>query len=89
MPYIKKQEREKFAKVLQEFSELQKNTNLSSGDMNYLLTSILLEFSKKNQVNYAKYNEIIGVLECCKLEFYRKIITPYEKQKISENGSLE
>ena len=29
------------------------------------------------------------MLECCKLEYYRKVAAPYEDQKEFENGAVE
>ena len=37
---------------------------------------------------YTDYNEIIGFLECCKLEYYRKKAGPYEDVKEQENGPV-
>jgi hypothetical protein len=31
---------------------------------------------------------MIGILECCKLELYRKKAAPYENEKELENGSV-
>jgi hypothetical protein len=39
-------------------------------------------------VRYANVNEMIGALECCKLELYRILIAPYEDVKIDENGGV-
>lgn len=36
----------------------------------------------------SKKSEIIGALECCKLELYRRIAAPYEDIKIGENGDV-
>ena len=56
------------------------------GLLNFSLTEIL------NQVfpdaRYTDYNEIIGFLECCKLEYYRKKAGPYEDVKEQENGPV-
>ena len=38
--------------------------------------------------NYALYNAVIGVLECAKMELYRRQISPYEDRKIAENGDV-
>jgi hypothetical protein len=34
------------------------------------------------------YNDVIGALECCKLELYRRMVAPYENTKIKENGDV-
>ncbi len=39
-------------------------------------------------MNYSKANELVGVLECVKQEFYRRQVVPYEEEKIRENGDL-
>ena len=31
---------------------------------------------------------LIGVLECAKLELYRRVAAPYEDDKIDENGDV-
>jgi len=33
-------------------------------------------------------NEVIGVLECAKLELYRRVAAPYEERKRIENGEV-
>ena len=38
--------------------------------------------------NYADINSAIGVLECAKLELYRRQAAPYEDKKIEENGEV-
>ena len=57
------------------------------GNLNYIITMILSKALGENP-NYARFNEIIGVLECCKLEMYRRKIAKYEEQKIKENGDV-
>ena len=88
MPYIAKSERVKFESILNDFSKILEVNDLSAGDMNFLLTSLLYRFSKKTTPNYKKYNEIIGVFECAKIEFYRRLISEYEEKKIKENGDF-
>ena len=41
-----------------------------------------------DKVRYSDLNEIIGMLECCKHEFYRMVAAPYENIKLLENGSV-
>lgn len=33
-------------------------------------------------------SDLLGVFECVKLEFYRRIVAPYEDAKIAENGDV-
>jgi len=64
-----------------------KDTNYTSGDVNYVITSVLKGLTKDN-LCYETINKLVGVLECAKLEYYRRVATPYEQQKISENGDV-
>ena len=59
------------------------------GDFNYAFTKILVEsYNLKNDPRYKKINEVIGLLECCKIELYRKFGAPYEDIKEAENGPV-
>jgi len=60
----------------------------SSGDLNFVLTKVCLEYIENKKESYQTYNDIVGALECCKLEMYRRAIAPYEDKKIIENGDL-
>jgi broad-specificity NMP kinase len=97
MPYIKKEAREKFALTTkndlgdqihiadpEDMARLCKN----SGELNYLITSIIHEYLSMEHESYSAYNEVIGVLECAKLELYRRKVSPYEDEKIKENGDV-
>lgn len=57
-------------------------------ELNYVFTETIAQYLQKNGASYAVYNEIIGALECCKLELYRRKIAPYEDIKIRENGDV-
>lgn len=61
---------------------------LKAGDLNYLLTMDCLEYLSANKECYQTYNDIIGALESCKLEFYRRMVLPYENKKARENGDV-
>jgi hypothetical protein len=84
MPYIKQTRREELLSKMQDLLLVKKN----QGDLNYIISKILHSHLLSNGCNYATCNDIIGVLECAKLEFYRKIVSPYEDTKILENGDL-
>ncbi len=61
------------------------------GELNYILTKTCLKYLSTNPQyipTYDDYNAIMGVLECCKLEFYRRAVATYEDKKIIENGDV-
>lgn len=59
----------------------------SPGDMNYYITKAIADWLP-DYPSYADFNTVIGVLECAKLELYRRMVAPYEDQKIEENGDV-
>lgn len=87
MPYINEEIRKVWMNMgLEELLNYMKRST-PPGDLNYIITMILSKALGENP-NYARFNEIIGVLECCKLEMYRRKIAEYENQKIKENGDV-
>jgi hypothetical protein len=58
------------------------------GQLNYVISSILNREISEKGLSYTTINTLIGVLECAKLELYRRIATHYEDTKIVENGDV-
>jgi len=82
MPYVKQDIRQEIFGT--ETSRLPKD----AGELNYVFTTLALLYLSGTDKKYADYNEIIGVLECVKQEFYRRAVTPYEDIKSEENGDV-
>lgn len=82
MPYIAQEDRHFFNTHIKRLSEEIK----TPGELNYVITKLILLLIKKE--SYAKYNEVIGVLECVKLELYRMQIAKYEEIKKEQNGEI-
>lgn len=61
---------------------------LTPGELNYVVSDIVDDYLRENGVSYNTINEVIGVLECAKLELYRRIAAPYEDRKLKENGDV-
>lgn len=101
MPYIKNSERAELnlqikdlADRLAEVSSM--NDGFIGGRLNYTITKLVLEYFESVKkiegnfnITYADWNEILGALECCKLELYRRHISPYEDEKIQQNGDVK
>ena len=85
MPYIKKEDRRKFDKVI--LNNLSKLVE-TDGELNYCVSLLLHSILEKRGINYQNMNNLIGTLECVKLELYRKVVSPYEEAKIDENGTV-
>ena len=58
------------------------------GELNYMLTRIILAYLDTAGMNYATLNTVMGVLECVKQELYRRVAVPYEDKKRTENGDV-
>lgn len=89
MPYIKYRDRHKFkTDTKDDLDELVAKKCYNAGDLNYIISSILKRYIHEKNLSYAVLNEVIGVLECAKLEMYRRVAVPYEDKKIEENGDI-
>lgn len=94
MPYVNKDIREELEYPLNVMSGhleslLLNNKENRAGILNYVITSLIdSAYGPLVDAKYKDYNEAIGMLECCKLEFYRKAVSPYEDLKERENGKV-
>lgn len=60
----------------------------SAGDLNYAITKLITHYLDNFGHRYEHFNAVIGVLECAKLEVYRRVVAPYEDEKKEENGDV-
>ena len=58
------------------------------GELNYVITKILVQYIDNHGLNYHVINDILGALEGAKLEFYRRVAVPYENSKLATNGDV-
>lgn len=58
------------------------------GELNYAFTSIINCYLSDNGLSYDSINDIVGAIECAKLELYRRIAAPYEDKKKDQNGEV-
>ena len=58
------------------------------GELNYKFTRLCQQYIKDKGEKYQYYNDIIGALEACKLELYRRAVSTYEDTKVNENGDV-
>lgn len=78
MPYINQTQREAL--------KGRKPNNV--GEVNYVITTAVDEYIADYGLSYERINAMIGVLECAKLELYRRIAAPYENGKIADHGDV-
>ena len=86
MPYIKPEYRGWIETGISELLDaIEIDESSKDGKLNYAITRLIDELYEPS---YSQYNRAIGVLECVKLELYRRLVAPYEDTKISENGDV-
>lgn len=62
------------------------------GILNYVITNLLTtvpDQANNGNWNYSTINSVVGMLECVKQEFYRRLASPYEDECISKNGDID
>ena len=82
MPYIPPYDRTKLDEAMENLDPI------NAGELNYVITTILLDYLGAKGAGYNWMNEVVGVLECVKLELYRRALAPYEDQKAKINGDV-
>ena len=87
MPYITDEEKKDLDRSIKTLSTLLRKGDFR-GRLNYSISSIFNNLIQGNGLSYRLINDFIGVLECVKLESYRRIATPYEDSKIVANGDI-
>lgn len=60
----------------------------TSGELNYLISDLLVKYLDKHKLSYQTCNDIVGALDNAKAEFKRRVQDPYEDTKITENGDI-
>ena len=58
------------------------------GELNYAITKMLVQYIDNHGLSYHVINDILGALEGAKLEFYRRVVVPYENTKLALNGDV-
>jgi hypothetical protein len=93
MPYITQNYRDELDALIDAFADKVNEIHARNpeqtrdGLLNYSVTRILNKTFP--DARYHDYNEIIGFLECCKLEYYARKVAPYEILKATQNGEVQ
>jgi len=90
MPYINPEDRDTYDDALKSLiDDLVHSGENWRGELNYFISSVLSALIDEwDGPRYAQINDMIGVLECIKLELYRRVAAPYEDLKADENGDV-
>jgi hypothetical protein len=88
MPYIKQERRAAIDPDLQKLIKFLKAIGMKKGDMNYVMTKMCQEYVAHHGKSYDHLSDVTGMLNDVKTEFERKVVAPYEEEKIVENGEI-
>ena len=86
MPYIPQNDRVHLDKYIKELVAIINTSSKKEGMTNYIITRLIM--GGLFPVCYADYNGAIGVLECCKMELYRRKVALYENKAMVDNGDI-
>lgn len=81
MPYIAPKDRHVLDQAVNRLPE-----KMKVGEVNYTVSRLCDMYLSDHGLSYTNVNNLIGALECIKLELYRRIAEPYEDEKMAENG---
>ena len=59
-----------------------------AGTLNFVIFRLVHRIISTRGESYARYNGLIGAIECCKQELYRRCVGPYEDKAIERNGDV-
>lgn len=87
MPYITEKEREEYKEPLFILMRRLANKGWKPGHLNYVIYQ-MVSASFRSKPSYTRGNRVLGVLSAVGHEFYRRLLAPYEDEKIEENGDV-
>lgn len=91
MPYIKKAQRSPIDKFLDGLIVILVNTTskgkVNNGQTVYTIYKLLRQIYGEG--NFETKSNALKVLESAKLEYYRRVMAPYEDSKIASNGDVK
>ena len=80
MPYLREKQRRE---------QLDSGGGADNGaELHYQFCRMADAYLHRFGLTYANINEVIGAIECAKLEIYRRVAAPYEDQKAVANGDV-
>lgn len=94
MPYIDKNRRDVLVNIPEELDFSGHNILIdmerieSPGEIQYVIAEILNDYVARKGLRYQVLNDVMGALAGAQMEFYRKVVAPYESEKEEANGGI-
>ena len=87
MPYILEADRDKLREATDAIAAAI-DASTTAGDLNYMMSLMAKAYVEAKGLRYEHLNAVVGALDSAKAEFQRRVVAPYEDQKIAENGDV-
>ncbi|WP_045215142.1 DUF6899 family protein [Desulfonatronovibrio magnus] len=84
MPYISQTRREVFDSAISQLASQVQN----QGELNYCIYKLSKLILERMGESYENISMCSSAMEHAKLEWYRKVLAPYEEVKIRENSDI-
>jgi hypothetical protein len=88
MPYIKQGKRFAIDQAVYALRTKLSEGGFDKGSMNYAITKLIQAYIRFHGKTYNSLSDVTGVLNDVKVEFERRVVAPYENEKIDENGDV-
>lgn len=82
MPYVTPERR----RQLNDWTEVKAIGN--AGELNYVVSSLMYDFVERKGLKYQVVAEVQAAVHGALVEFERRLVGPYEDQKVLENGDI-
>lgn len=82
MPYIKEENKPVLDRIIEQFPEL------TEPDLDYVITRLAIQTLKHMPPKFVSLNKVWGVMTGAAIEFYRRLVGPYENVKAEDNGDV-
>jgi hypothetical protein len=64
------------------------NAPATPGELNFVISRVVNLYLERQGIDYSMFNDVVGVLECLKMEIYRRLIAHYEDAALRRNGDV-
>lgn len=89
MPYIKQDRRLKLDPEINGLADtLNGHLDSDKGDLNYSITQLVRAYLNAKGISYSTLSDVTGILNDVKTEFERRVVAPYEDEKILQNSDV-
>ena len=89
VPYIDPEKRTDLDPLIDRLTdEILKGESAWEGNLNYAISRLSNNIVLRRGKSYRLFNKLLGVMECVKQEVYRRLVAPYERYKMWNNGDV-